>query len=243
MPSESGPQPVLPRQIEDELRARIASGLLRPGTTLPSEASLSAEFGVPRGTVRRALAALRDDGLVAGGPGRRAVVRSGARSRPIASGVPFREWALGLGLDPAQRTLEVARREGRAEACWALRLPDGSPVVDILRLGLLGGRPAMVERSSFVPDIGLLLLDHDADSCAVDAFLRERGVRLGRTRHVLDAVAASTPDAQLLGVPSGSPLLRERRTVFEASGRPVGYSDDRCLPHLANVCVETVAAP
>ncbi|MEU5769786.1 GntR family transcriptional regulator [Streptomyces asoensis] len=55
-------------QIADVLRARIASGELPP-RTLVSEVQLEAEFDVARGTVRKATAALREEGLLTTTPG------------------------------------------------------------------------------------------------------------------------------------------------------------------------------
>ncbi|MGW3134387.1 GntR family transcriptional regulator [Streptomyces sp. NPDC001139] len=55
-------------QIADVLRARIASGELPP-RTLISEVQLEAEFDVARGTVRKATAALREEGLIVTTPG------------------------------------------------------------------------------------------------------------------------------------------------------------------------------
>ena len=240
MTSETGAVPPLHRQLEAEIRSRIASGRWRPGTSLPSEASLSAEFGVSRGTVRQALMGLRDEGLLFGGRGRRPIVRSGAKSQPFSTFLSFTEWARSQGLNPGQRTLEVARREAGAEACCALELPDGAQVVDILRLRLLDDEPAMLERSSFVLDVGRLIFDFDLESGSgsIVEFLGQRGVALDRAHHTIDAVAASTADAQLLGIAGGSPLLRERRTTFDTSGRAVEYSDDRYLPALTNFSIE-----
>ena len=57
-------------QIAEHLRAQIAGGELLPGAMLPSEASLSARYGVARGTARRALAELEREGLVTATPAR-----------------------------------------------------------------------------------------------------------------------------------------------------------------------------
>ncbi|MEU4420626.1 GntR family transcriptional regulator [Actinoplanes sp. NPDC024001] len=51
-------------QIADELRARITDGTLAPDSQLPTEAELTARHGVARATVRQALTALVNEGLI-----------------------------------------------------------------------------------------------------------------------------------------------------------------------------------
>jgi GntR family transcriptional regulator len=51
-------------QVADHIAARIASGELAPGTKLPAERDLAAEYGVAYDTIRRATAVLRDRGLI-----------------------------------------------------------------------------------------------------------------------------------------------------------------------------------
>jgi len=58
-----GPDPVYV-QLAAILRARIGSGELPHGRALPSRERLAAEFGVSRGTCEKALAILREEGLV-----------------------------------------------------------------------------------------------------------------------------------------------------------------------------------
>ena len=50
--------------VAEQIRARIATGALKPGDTLPSETDLLDEFGVARPTMREALRILESDGLV-----------------------------------------------------------------------------------------------------------------------------------------------------------------------------------
>ncbi|WP_422755181.1 GntR family transcriptional regulator [Micromonospora sp. WMMD708] len=52
------------RTIADELKERIERGVIPPGTLLPAESTLTAEFRVARGTIRQAIAALREAGFV-----------------------------------------------------------------------------------------------------------------------------------------------------------------------------------
>ncbi|MEH0819300.1 MULTISPECIES: GntR family transcriptional regulator [unclassified Micromonospora] len=52
------------RLIADKIRERIESGDIPPGSLLPAESALTAEFRAARGTIRQAIALLREAGLV-----------------------------------------------------------------------------------------------------------------------------------------------------------------------------------
>ncbi|MEU9730884.1 winged helix-turn-helix domain-containing protein [Streptomyces sp. NPDC048002] len=75
-----------PQEIADVLRDRIRAGELKAGQRLPTQAELAEEFGVERGTVRQALRALQEDGLLSnvskGSPPRIAVPPSPVRGVP-----------------------------------------------------------------------------------------------------------------------------------------------------------------
>ncbi|MFG1678209.1 GntR family transcriptional regulator [Micromonospora sp. NPDC049282] len=52
------------RAIANDLRRRILSGALPQGALLPAESSLTVELRASRGTIRQALAILREEGLI-----------------------------------------------------------------------------------------------------------------------------------------------------------------------------------
>ncbi|MFF7281436.1 GntR family transcriptional regulator [Streptomyces griseorubiginosus] len=60
----NGSRRLSPQEIVDTLRERIRTGDLKAGDRLPTQAELAEEFGVERGTVRQALRALQEDGLL-----------------------------------------------------------------------------------------------------------------------------------------------------------------------------------
>jgi DNA-binding transcriptional regulator YhcF (GntR family) len=62
--SVNGSRRLSAQEIADVLRERIRGGDLRAGDRLPTQAELAEEFGVERGTVRQALRALQEDGLL-----------------------------------------------------------------------------------------------------------------------------------------------------------------------------------
>jgi GntR family transcriptional regulator len=51
-------------QVAAVMRKRIESGELAQGSPLPSEFRMSEEYGIARTTVRKVVAALREEGLV-----------------------------------------------------------------------------------------------------------------------------------------------------------------------------------
>ncbi|MGD9402955.1 MAG: GntR family transcriptional regulator [bacterium] len=62
------------RQLMEQIKFHVASGLLAPGDELPSTRELSAELGVNPMTVSKAYSFLERDGVVERRPGRRLVV-------------------------------------------------------------------------------------------------------------------------------------------------------------------------
>jgi len=72
------------RRISDEIASRIESAQYPTGSRLPSEPRLASEFGVSRGTLRQALASLRQGGYIHSIPGRGTFVR-GPRPRVLES--------------------------------------------------------------------------------------------------------------------------------------------------------------
>ena len=82
---------------------QIAQGELPPGAQLPSERSLCDQLHVSRTTVRRALAALSEDGLVESAPGRGTFVTGGPLIEPANGLLSFTEISQDLGRPRGKR--------------------------------------------------------------------------------------------------------------------------------------------
>jgi GntR family transcriptional regulator len=212
--------------IASALRARIESGALLPGTAVASEAELSAEFGVSRGTVRQALATLRSEGLINGGRGRRPVVSRPTLAQSFDELISFSAWAESLGRVPDARTLALVRRPADRLIAAELDLEPGTQLFQYHRLRLLDGEPAMIEVSSFIEAVGRLLLDCDMDHASVYAQLGDRGVAFHEAEQTIAAIVATAEQASLLGVQRRAPLLEVRRRVRDPDGRPLEFSTD-----------------
>ncbi|WP_040162795.1 GntR family transcriptional regulator [Microbacterium gorillae] len=228
---------VVYKQIAEDLRARIRRGELAPGDDVPTEAELAQTWRTSRGPIRNALAELRQEGLIETGRGRPARVTPRKPHQAVDVSIPFTRWAREIGAQPGARTQEVALRKVDAEKATLLEVPEGTPVVDVLRLRSLDGRPAMLERLTFLGDVGRALFDTDLDTVSITEYLESRGHRSFAVEHEIDAVAADAVDARLLGVAVGSPILRLRRISHDGAGRVFEASDDRYLPDVIRFTV------
>ncbi|WP_262401835.1 GntR family transcriptional regulator [Actinomadura sp. CNU-125] len=76
-----GPVPKY-EQLAALLRQRIAAGEWAPGQAIPSETVLESEFGLARGTIRKAIAALRAEGAIVTTRGKGSYVSGQAPSQP-----------------------------------------------------------------------------------------------------------------------------------------------------------------
>ena len=214
-------------QIAEDLRRKIASGQLSPGDNVPSEGELAELWQSSRGPIRNALSALRNEGLIETRRGRPARVAERRAQQPADVSIPFTRWARDIGTVPGAQTQEVTLRRADEEKAQALGIEPGAPIVDVVRLRLLDGRPTMLERLTFIEEVGRLLFDVDLDTVSITEYLDERGFGYAEVDHEIDAVAAGELDSRLLDVEPGTPILRLHRVTRGADGRIFEASDDR----------------
>lgn len=223
--------------IAAQLRGQIESGSLAIGDDLPSESELQSRFGVSRGPIRQALATLRSEGLIETTQGRPPRVRAQPLAQSIDDFFSFSSWVRAQGKVPGQRTFEIARRRATPALVERMGLAEGEFVVEIVRLRLIDGIPTMIERSAFHDSIGKALLNFDTDRGSIYEYLIDNGAELDEGTHVVDAVPAAPLDAELLGVETGSPLLRVRRVTRSRRGLILETSDDRYRPDHATLLI------
>ncbi|MFF8728684.1 GntR family transcriptional regulator [Streptomyces sp. NPDC015171] len=215
-------------EIADELRGAIDREEYTVGSRLPSESELAAHYGVSRGTVRQAVAALTAEGLIGSRQGARRVVLASRRSQSFAELRSFAQWARAMGRAATGHVVSQEYRPATAEDAVRLQLTTGSPVLHVLRVRGLDGEPVLLERTVYAEWISPAVAAIEPECPSVTQRLYDdTGLVFAYGEHIIDAVAAGAQDAELLGVRRTSPLLRVRRVTTTPEGRPVEWSDDR----------------
>ncbi|MFN8590949.1 MAG: GntR family transcriptional regulator [Thermomicrobiales bacterium] len=235
------PDKPLHQQIADALREQIAAGALHPGDPLPSEHDLMRQFGVSRGTIRQARAALRAEGAIGGSQGRRLAVRGSALTQSLGELVSFTAWARSLGKTPRGKVVAFKPDKADEATAVALDVTPGSTVWRLERIRFADDEPLLIERTVFPHQVGVLLRGVDLDSGSVYEHLARQGVTVASARHEIDAVTATPDDARHLRTATGGALLRIRRQAFTADGQPVEWSDDRYRGERMTLAIENRA--
>ena len=137
------------RQIVRQIQADIASGISKPGTRLPTEAELSARFGVNRHTVRRALEELSRDGLVRVEQGRGSFVAEDVLDYNVEARTRFSEWIRKHNKEPSGIVRQLREVAADRRVADGLGVRTGSKVVLLERLGLADDRPVSLARHYF----------------------------------------------------------------------------------------------
>jgi GntR family phosphonate transport system transcriptional regulator len=208
--------------IAQTLRTDIGAGLYCPGDKLPTEATLAARFGVNRHTVRHAIKALAEDGMVHTRRGAGVFVTMAPTDYPIGRRVRFHQNLLAAGRTPAKEVLLLATRTASPTEREALALPEAAKVHVYEGLSLADGQPIALFRSVFparrFPD----LLTELARTQSVTAALQSAGIEdFTRASTRLNAKLATATQALHLRIPEGAPILRSIGINVDLSGEPI----------------------
>lgn len=209
--------------IAASLRAEIETGHYRPGDRLPTEAQLSARFGVNRHTVRHALADLAEAGLVHARRGAGVFVTARPTDYALGRRVRFSQNLAASGRAGAHRFTRLETRPCDAVEAQALALAPGDPVHVIEGVSLADGQPLALFRSC-LPGWLEGLPDHARAHQSITAALAACGVAdYTRASTRITAKLATATQALALQIPQRAPVLRSVAVNVDAGGRPVEY--------------------
>ncbi len=205
--------------IANELRERVALGEFLAGQLLPSESDLGEHYGVSRVTVRKALEALREDGLidsrqgfgwfVASNPLRQTLGRLGTLEAQLAAN----------GVKPERKIYEFGFVRATKRVAEIL---SAQTVLRVSRVNLADGAP-FARVTVWVPED----LAGELSRRAVErsSFYENLPIAVGGATQTIGAAAADENDSALLGIPTGSPVLRCERVTHSVDGRAVLLSE------------------
>ncbi|HEV7264460.1 MAG TPA: GntR family transcriptional regulator [Falsiroseomonas sp.] len=214
----------LHERVTRDLSERILMGDWPPGAVLPGEVELAARFGVAIGTVRRALAILVTQGLLARRPRVGTVVTGHSPEHSLRFFFQYFRLHGADGTLAHSRAVPLSIAEAPAGEDEVLRLglAPGSPLLDLRRLRLVDGQPVMLDCFR-IPAARVPGFPRDAAALPELLYrylLEVHGIRVSAVREELRAELGTAQELKLLELPTPSALLVIEAVVFDQTGAP-----------------------
>lgn len=213
------------RQIEQALEAEIASEGLAPGDRLPTEHALAERFGVNRHTVRQALGALEERGVVRVEQGRGTFVHDDPVAYAVRKRTRFSETIRRQNREPHSRLVRSGVVAAEAAIARPLGLKRGESVILLETLGEADGRPISLASHYFpacrVPD---MIAAYRAEESITRALARCGIADYTRKSTRVTARLPSAEDARALHLPRSRPVLVAENLNIDPEGRPIEIS-------------------
>lgn len=217
------------RQIADQIRLDIVGGKLETGDRLQGELPLAERFGVNRHTVRRAIAALVEEGVLRAEHGRGTFVASARRlSYPVGRRTRFREGLRGQAQNLTSLSLGHKLEGASHRIAQALQIPRGSRLVRIDGVNSADGLP--ISRATTwlpykrFPDFAERIAELGSTTATLASYGVTDYVRLS-TR--ISARHADAEELKLLRLTPGAVVLVSEAVDADQAGTPISYGLSR----------------
>ncbi len=210
-------------QLRRHLLTAIKSGAMEPETPLPPEREIAAMTGLSRVTVRKAMGALADEGLITQRRGSGSFVsdRSQRVEQSLSALTSFTEDMALRGMVVHSKWIERGLFLPTAKEIEVLQLDEDSSVARLSRVRSADGVPLAIERAALSPRI---LPNPLMVETSLYEVLGQSGNRPVRAIQRISATNLNDEDSLVLNVDPGVAGLKIERTSFLEDGRVVEFT-------------------
>jgi GntR family transcriptional regulator len=211
-------------QIQQRLLDQIQSGELKPGEPLPSIQQIAARMGVSQMTVRQAVGALCEIGVIYSRQGKGTFISGIKLERDFRQVLSFSEETQARGATPSSNVLSFRIQAPTQEVKEALGLKDGERVFNLHRVRCGNSIPMGIESSCLPVQLCPALIEtFDPATSLYEELAHQYGIQLMVTDEVVEVGKASAEDARLLEIAPQSPVFLFTRVSYLESGTPVEH--------------------
>ncbi|MDR3755099.1 MAG: GntR family transcriptional regulator [Terracidiphilus sp.] len=211
-------------QIQRRLLDQIQSGELKPGEPLPSIQQIATRMGVSQMTVRQAVGALCELGVIYSRQGKGTFISGIKLERDFRQVLSFSEETQARGATPSSKVLSFRIQAPTEEVKEALGLSDGERVFNLHRVRCGDSIPMGIESSCLPVQLCPGLMEtFDPATSLYDELAHQYGIQLMVTDEVVEVGKASVEDARLLQIAPQSPIFLFTRVSYLENGTPVEH--------------------
>lgn len=217
------PQPDAPKYylLKEELRA-LAKGVA-PGSSIPTERALAAQYTTSRTTVRQAISELVAEGVLNRTQGKGTFVAppSPTYVRQLTS---FSDDAAAQNLQSSSRILAVTYVTADPDLAAQLDVRVDSPVTRVERVRLINDEPLAHETAHLPGSLTDLQQRLENNGSLYAALSAHYGVDIVTAEDTVETVIAGPQESRLLRIEMGAPLLLIHRRGLNAEDKPVEWT-------------------
>lgn len=210
-------------KIHNQLRENIESGRWTVGQKIPAERELAASFDVSRMTLRQAIQALVDEGILERRVGSGTFVANRKVQEKMSGVTSFTEMMQAAGKRPSSRTISYHLTIPSQTEIEKLKLPAGAQVLRMERVRYGDDVPICFE----IATIPAQLIEDFSKEEVTSSFYRtlEKKANLypGHAVQMISATKATERIATYLQIKRGDALLRMSQLSYLQDGRPFEY--------------------
>lgn len=210
--------------IKNDLKSKIEKGEFKPGTQIPSETELIDYYHVSRITVRSAIDALYQEGLIQKKQGKRSYVKENVQSHDMTMLHSYTEEILQHGMTPSRKVISSQLRLPDHNEQQALCIDKISPVFYMERIIYANDQPLCYTKTTLPYSLFQDIENIDFSSCSLyDKIENHYHIKIQSSTLHLKAVGASRQVAQFLDIEKDMPVLLTSAVTY-------GEKDGNTLP-------------
>ena len=223
-------------QIANIMRERIANEKYPPNGKLPSETDLSEWFGVSRGTVRTAMAALEAEGLITRKQGAGTFVNTHrAIEVRTTTAWEFTRMIEESDREASIKVISADRRTSTEHEASLLQIEPNSEVISLKRVFLADGSAAIHSTNTFPIKFIKVTDFSNAFDMPIFYFLRKYCKQKYDYCTVdISSTLAEKKIADALGIEAGVPILKLNEIFYNCEGLPlfigINFFNDHVMP-------------
>ncbi|MBT3318293.1 MAG: GntR family transcriptional regulator [Clostridia bacterium] len=221
-------------QLISFIKSDIDNGLLNVGDLLPSENEFCERYDISRPTVRQALSALEEQGLVVRMRGKGSFVTRPKVKRSLKTLYSFSDEVAAMGLTPKSRVIAYEVISPGEEIRSRLGLADGEKVYSITRVRYAGDEPIALEMAFIPTRMSPFLTQEKVETGSLYKTLAaQEGIEIGYAKETYETAMLSESEAQILGCKQGTCAFFIQRTAYTLTDEVFEYTvmivrSDRC---------------
>ncbi|MEY8292662.1 GntR family transcriptional regulator [Carnobacteriaceae bacterium 52-44] len=213
-------------QVSDSIKNDIREGKLIRGEKLSNEAELAKELEVSRGTIRKSLSLLNEEGYVETVHGKGTFVRNDKISSPIAQQfVSFEEDMRNQGLNFETKVLTKEVISVDDSIHYELKMADNTKVLYLERLRLVNNEPSILLYNWIPIDRCPGIEKYDFTNIGLfEAMEETMGEKINHGIREFSALNADDYIQKVLNLPNDA-VLKINQKSFDDNNEPIEYSE------------------